>query len=444
MIASALSNNWFKKFIRNTGWMGLAQGARILDVLVRSIIIARVLTLDGFAAYAVALAFVGLVTELANLNLGAVLLTFGARYQEDKDENRLKALLKLGYVATFCVAILATIIISGLLFVSYDVFLQQSGLYLPIVILGIASAINLMDSVNKSILRLLDRFQASCMVDFFVMIFNIGFLIFFLNVFDKTPVNAIYATAICLVVLGIVSTIVAWVILGKVVPNWWSGRFCSLKQDIKPMFKTAIGNSLAASLQRMMRKGDVLLLAALIPGGIVGLYDIGKKLSALVLLARDAVVLAAFPQISKALAAGRKNKLRQLIGKLFIIGVPISIVIVAAMWFLSPFLVTIMYGEKYVLAAPILAILTITSILYLLFFWASAVMLNLDKVKVMVFANLAGLIAMVASGLVLVPLWQGIGMAWAVVIGTSVQFAGIGLITRIALSAPHIKDNTAS
>ncbi len=411
----------------------LAQGARILDVMIRSIIIARALNLNDFGAYAIIMAFTALMTEVIHLNFGSMTLTYGAKYERLETQSKLKALLKTSYIATFFIAVIAVLIISTILNLAYDAFVKAPDLMVPVIILAMASAFNCFDGVNKSILRLLDKFRISCLMDLFAVVLNIAIIITIFTLFENTLTTALYATAVCIVFLNIIGTLVTFYILKTAAPKWWKAPLSALTSDTKPMFKLAISNSVASSVQRIMRKGDVVLLGFLAPTAAVGLYDVGKKLAAMALLGRDAVALAAFPQISRAMAANQKARLKKLILRLFKFGIPLAIIALTTLYFIGPFLISTLYGQKYAQASPILVILTITSFYYLLFFWANALMLNAGRAKAIIFTNVAGLLCMGIAGYFLVPMAQATGMAVSVVIGVSVQFLSIAWVTRRVL-----------
>lgn len=317
----------------------------------------------------------------------------------------------------------------------YDVIVEQPDLFGPMVFLGFASTFNLFDAVNKSILRLIDQFRVSCMVDVAMMFVNILVMFAIMINVAPTSANAIYAAGICLMLLGTASTVITFSTLSKIVAGWWQSPIKLLWRGRGAMARMAIGNSLSSSIQRLMRKGDIVLLAALAPAEAVGLYDIGKKLATLVLMARDAVILAAFPQIARAINDQQFAKLRALILKLMMVGIPVAIVTLISFWTFSDEIISLSYGRKYLAAGPTFIVLTVTSIFFVLFFWANALLLNMRRVKVMLLANFCGLVVMAFSALVLVPQLQMIGMAWATVLGTGVQFGIIGWVSHRILGA---------
>ncbi len=424
--------------------MGLAKGARTLEALVRSIIVARLLPLEGFAAYAVALAFVGFAIELANLNLGAVVMTYGARYLHDSRSTNLKALFKVTYLATIVIAVAAGLIVAVVLGFSYSIFIEYAGLYVPVVVLGFAAAFNLVDQVNKSALRLLDRFKVSCLMDVVVAIISMVFMFVFLQLVPAIPANAIYGASICLVLSGTVSIVMAWREISKKASGWKRANLMQLAGDYRPMLRLAVGNSLAMSARRAMLRGDVLLLAAVASPAAVGIYDIGKKLSRFILLARDALALAVFPQIASAIVAGHYDELRIMLSRLVILGIPFSTFVLLVIWYIGQPLIVFVYGETYADAAPIFWILTISSLLYLLFFWGNSLMLNLRRVRMQMIAHAVGLCVMVAAGMLLAPAWHAAGMAWAVVIGTSAQYLIVSMVARNSLySSDSVESKTS-
>lgn len=414
---------WLSKLAGNTGWMTAAQFAITLDVAFRSIVIARLLSIPEFGVYAVAMAFVGLIVEMTNLNFGAVALTYGVKYDTHKKTALLKALIKFAYIIFFLFMGLACIVIAGSLALSYNSLFKVPDLFGPIMIVGAAAAFNMIDSLNKSILRLFDKFKISCFIDIFAALANMPLVLIILLLLPKTTEHALYATALCILVLSCASTLTTIIILSRILPGWTRETLSTLKPELGGMMKLAIGNSVSSSLIKLTRKADVLLLGALSQSSVVAIYDIGKKMAALIMIVRTPIALAAFPQISRSIAEKKMDRLKGLILKLFKIAIPLSLVGLTILWFVAPFLISLMYGEKYIASAPIFVGLSITSILYTLFFWAQAIILNLNKVIYLVVANLAAFFALIICAYIFVPNYQAMGMVYSAVIATVVSFA---------------------
>jgi O-antigen/teichoic acid export membrane protein len=434
---SSYIKQWFVMLLQNSGWMGLAQVARTVDALIRSVLVARALSVEDFAAYAVALAFTGLVSELLNLNLGSIFMIYGARYREAGRGGNIRALLKAAYLTSVAVVALAGLAVAALLSVAYGVFIERAGLYGPIVILGFATAITLLDTFNKSVLRSLDRFKANCITDVATSIFGIAFMFAILRMVPATPANAIQATSFCLALSGAASTIVTWRVISQVTPGWRRAPLSALARDASSILRMIVGVSMSYVLSRFIRKGDVLLLAAFAPATAVGIFDVGKKLAGFVLLARDVLALAAFPQIAKSIAAGRNEELRSLIKWSLLGGGPIAMLLLVFLWFLAEPVVIFLFGAHYAAAGAIFWILTIVNSCYLLFFWGGPFLASNRRVRALLASAILGLVLMTSAGIVLAPRYEAAGMAVAVLIGGVAQFGFILTVAWLDLSSPE-------
>ena len=426
---------WIKKLLANTGWMGFAQVVRVIENLIRSIVLARFLGLETFGAYATAMAFVSLISEIVNLNLGTIILTFGTRYRMNSETLKLKALIKLSYIASVMVIIASGMFSLFVLWLVHNTIFNVSGLFLIVSLLAFAASFNLIDQTNKGILRLFDKFKLSCVIDVILSFINITFTIGILTLVSSDLHHAIYTSIFGLLAVGTVSSAVVFFVLSKKLPDLWWSPIIVLRKDTSILLKTTFSNSVSLTLQRISRKIDILILAALAPGSSVGLYDVGKKVSAMILLPRDAIALAAFPQISDALSAGKHARVYFLLNRFLLFAVPFVILSALCIWLASEYLINLLFGELFLPASTILTILSITSLLYLVFFWSGAVLLQLSLLREQMLSTLICLIIIVSLAYLLGSWYQGLGVAWSMVIGTFFQFLIVYLTTLRKLSS---------
>ena len=209
------------QLFRNGSWMGLAQVARAIDITIRSIILANFLSLFEYGLYAVALAFAGIVSELANLNFGVAVLTFGPAYQEQGKLEKVKALIRVSYELVL-VTVAASLAISwAALSVQCWLGIYSKELVLPTVVITTTSTLALIDGTNKAHLRHLNKFRMSCIVDLITAPLNVLLLLLLVSVVDPSASSAIYASTCCCLIPAIASTLVAVFVLKREMPSWY-------------------------------------------------------------------------------------------------------------------------------------------------------------------------------------------------------------------------------
>ena len=375
------------------------------------------------------------MAEVFYLNLGTIVLTFGSKYKVNCEKIKLKSLIKLTYILSILNIIVCTGISLLMLWLFQDKIFESQEWFIWISILIFASSFHLIDYNNKGILRLFDCFKLSCILDLIVTIINISLTILILKFVSLDLQSALLSLIIGLILSSLLSTIISVIILSKKLPDLWSTSIIILRNDFSIIFKTMFVNSFSLSLRRLSRKVDVLILASLAPASSVGIYDVGKKLSAMILLLRDAMSLAAFPQVSKAIIKGQYQKMYYLLTRFLLLFIPATLCCLFFIWLLSDILIVIIFGEEFREASYILTILSVTSFTYLAFFWSGPILLQLALLKTQLFSNLISLLIIIGLSYWLGGKYDGIGVAWAMVIGTLFQFMIVFIAIRKKLKS---------
>ena len=252
----------------------------------------------------------------------------------------------------------------------------------------------------------------------------------YLRAAEPNPINALTAVAVCTAFSVSVSSVIALVVSWGAVGNWLRARLRLLKEDFRSMFRMMLGNAISGSMQRAMRRGDLLLLATIGSPTMVAIYDIAKKVVSLMDLPRVALALAVWPQVSADIAAGRHGLLRRLLVKLAGYGVVLAPIACGVVWMLAEPVVAMTFGQKYISAAPVLIILVIASVVQMLFFWGNALLLSGHRVRIQVLSTSVGLVFVLVLGWPMIQMWGAAGMAWAVVLATVAQNVIVAITAR--------------
>lgn len=412
---------WLGRLGVNSLWMALAQASRAVETIVRTILIARALSVTDFAAFAVVMAFVSFAVELLNLNVGAVVVNYGAKYRETGDVLRLQALIKTGYVLTFVISILAALFCAGALTLSYDVFLEKENLLQAAILLSCASALNLFEMVNKPVLRLLNHFKTSCVMDLILVSINLVILWVILSIPETiTTQTALIAVAITTTIVTVSTTLVAVIISIKAAGNWWKAPLATLRDNRREIGTMMVGNSLSNSLQRLARRGDVLLLAALSTPTNVAIYDLAKKTAGALEIPRGALALAVGPQIAADVAARRLTKLRSMLSALLKAGPLLLLVAFAVLSFIAEPLVVLLYGAQYSDAAFPFVVLACAGLVLTCVFWSNSGLLATGQLRVQFYTALTSAVIVV-----------GVGALVCLAFGTAAALSGVVLCAAL-------------
>lgn len=147
-----------------------------------------------------------------------------------------------------------------------------------------------------------------------------------------------------------------------------------------------------------------------------GIYASASRFVEAGILLPAAVSLALFP-ISSRLLAYNKEKMKvvylRAVAFLFLSSLPVFLI----MFFGAPFIIPLIYGERYFEAVPIFSLMGVLMIFYFVNSLAGNVIQNSKKVRAFLPFALLNLLVTVIAGLFLIPEFGAIGGVWAAILG---------------------------
>lgn len=427
-------------FFRNSAWLFGDQTVRAVLVFVRSIVLARGLGPELFGGYTVAIALVATVQEFFNLNTGSALIKYGAEFREADRPRHLAALVKGAYLFTGLLVLISVAAVAGVVFLGYDVFLEVPDLEIAIIVLALTTGLSLFDHLGKGLLRLFDCFRLNALVNMGASVFELAALAGVVIAFPGRVDLVIFALAGARGLTAIVVTIaVAYELRGRV-ENVLKPGWGEIRDVMHETWRFVVGTSGSNTIRRLIRRGDILLLGALIGPAQVGFYAIAKKLATTVLVAVDPMAYSIYPQLATMVARERYKDLKQMLQNVMqLISAPIAVGIGLLLLFGKPF-IGLVYGEEYRGAHVILVWIVAALSVEAIFFWTVSLLNSLDLVavrfKVYTLAAIAGFV----MAYVLVPVLGAAGMAISLLVVnlfTHLSFAWVNLRRMAELSVAH-------
>ena len=262
--------------------------------------------------------------------------------------------------ASLLINVVFSILVMGLLFSGGHIFSEwlNSPELFPLFRLGIITIIVLIPFNHLEIL-LQAHFKFKAIFYGYLCrqgIFMISVILFML--FDKP-----FLTLSNLVKLQIISQLLGAIILAYFTRGYFYRKFETDKQTIGRMFhfgKYIFGTNVFSSFGR---SADQFVTAGLISANVVAYYNIVSRINNMMDVPSIAIADVLFPKNVEAMATSGADKVRyyfeRMVGTIVSILAPLSILI-----FLIPrFFITILAGNKYFAAVPILQIVILFSIL---------------------------------------------------------------------------------
>ncbi len=429
-VNTRLRNANFQELFSNSTWMTGARLIRAASMVVQSIVIARSLGLDRYAAFAVIVAFVAPIQELCNPNLGATIIRYGTRHLELKDRKDLLALVQLSYLVAFTVVLIVVGVVGCVLFsLSYDLFFEVPGLETCLLVYAAASSLSIVDGNSYALLRLFRRFRVNAIAESFLAIMGLA-VVSIICCQDSATLPMVVLTVSATIAVNsiLVNIITLWELRGSLA-GIGSIHWGRIRTQLRTTFRFTFGNSLAQTFERATRRCDVLLLASISPGPAVAIYDVARKIASLILLVRDPISLAVFPQVSQMIERKQTRSLRHLLWDTYrVLALPTIGFLVLIFCFGNQ--IAGCWGKAFVQPGWSVQWLALRALMFVIFFWNMSLLLSLGKVRVQLLISVSTTVLGFAIAFPLTTRFGADGMAFSMLLATTIAqiaYAWIGL-----------------
>lgn len=397
----SLSNFWnllvLNKAIAFASWSAVDHIFRMAVALVVSVAVARHLGPAQFGLYNLVLSIVAIASCLIPLAADAIVAReLIARPHDQAEILGAQAVLR---------ALGATIAIMAAL---TAIFWQRpdSGLLLVVV----ASASLLFQPLESINVWLNSRLKVGAIIAARLPPFLAMSALRILLVYVGAPLIAFFATVSIeagLVAFGLVlvyhkagERIAAWRVKGK---------------EMLALFTSGWPLILAGVSSLLYLRVDVVMLGAMVGDYEVGIYGAATRLSEAWYFLPTILVASAQPAILRLRNEDYAQYLKSL-RFLYSVLVWLSLSISCVTWFIATPLVTLLFGEQYAAAGPVLLVHVWAGVAVFLGAASSQFLIAEDLARIAMFRAMLGLAVNVALNLVAIPRWGALGAAVATVI----------------------------
>lgn len=406
----------FRKYLKNTGWMFLAQMGNLISLAV-NILLARYLGPTNFGILSYIFAFVGLFAFLSNLGISGILVRDLVKYPEKRDELLGTAfwLLTSGGILAFCLVIISSFIFESTPIIRTMIILYSTiFLWSPIGVISyyfqatvqgkkIAFA-QILNTIIVSIVKII-LIIASKGIIWLTLIFTLDFII------------------------GGIINIYIYTASGLKIRLW---KFnLSLAKDF---IYSSWFLMLSAIAGYLLLRIDQVMVKFYLGSTEVGLYAVAVRLSEIWYFIPGIICASLFPAIinakktNKEMYLGRLRKLYVLMGGIaFLIAIPVTA--------LAPWIIKILFGIQYIASVPVLQIYVwsgiglFVSTAIIQYFTAE------NYLKTIFYYNLLAVIMNIILNIILIPKIGLTGAAWSTLVSYSIG----PIIVLVADRFPVIK-----
>lgn len=389
-----------------------------LAAYVFRLMLARRLSIEDYGLFFVLLSFIGLLGLFKDFGLSYALVKFIPELEVTKSWDRIKSLI----LSSALIQLVSAGIITAVLVVAAPVLMKNvfhSDKVFMLVLFAFIFFISFPQGIVGICFQGFQRMFLYSSQDFLRNVF----LILLTLLFFGWGIG-MAAPAYAYIVMYALSFAIFFIIFSiKVFPQFWkakaefvSGNFSQLLLFGLPAMITIFGNNI-------LQYTDSLMLTYLTNLTNVGLYQVAQPIATLAFYFSAATATAATPLASELMARRKYKELRKgvelLHTYLFVVVVPIA----AALMSFPEIFIRLLFGEKFLAAAPALQILAVGAVFGTIGYINLNLLFGLGKPKLSGKITFACVIANVALNFLLIPYYGLIGAAAATTVSYLLMLA---------------------
>jgi PST family polysaccharide transporter len=384
-----------KKALNNVNWLLLEKMISMPVTLLISFIIARYLGPEAFGEYNYILAIVALVTPLSVMGLSG-LVSRELINNPDKEQAVMGASI---------VGRLLGVLMSAIILIIAAFSLEVTNHYW-IIIIAVAQTLSFCSVIDFWLqAKLHAKMSVAVRVTVLITV-SIGKLVIVWKDLGLSLLVYLYAFEFMLQAIGY---LIVYVYKGGSVRLAYSKTYL---YELLSQSKWLILSGVAAVIYL---KIDIVMLKHLVNESEVGIYSVASRISETWYFIPTIIVTSFFPSLLEARKKGRDLYVRRM-QKLNDILLLLSTVIVIIILVLAEFLITLLYGQEYSAATPILQIHIFAGIFIFMRALLSKWLIIEHLLKYSLVTQASGAILNVLLNFLLIPAYHGVGAAFATLI----------------------------
>ncbi len=397
---------------------------------IKTIAITRILGVELFGAYALAIAFIITTQEFFRLNISMGLIRFGALFHKEERKDKIVSAIKFSLFLSCCSAIISIVVLAVISSIWYDTFIKQPNLLPYIIGFAFANSLGFIDAIAKAALKLFFKFKLNSIIQMLMDTTELVIVISTLFVFGA-DLKAFFIAAICARILNsIVCNAFAYQELKRDLKPFLASPAQNIRNHYKEFIRYIFGNSLSSSLKVFMNQGDLLLLGQLSTVYEAGLYSTAKKLAYAVLTLTDPLASSIFPQFSHLIAGKDTSKIKLMIKKITLwMLLPCLLIFFVCLLF-DQEIIALLFGATYTEARTAFLILLVCSLQGVLSFWALPLIQSLGLIRKRFLVYITAIVIGGITAWLCIPLWGAAGAAIGLLSANlyiSVKFVSAGV-----------------
>jgi len=405
-----------KLLLKNSFWVYFSNLFRVISIFIKALIITQFLGPEQYGEYLSIFAFIVTIQAFFNLNFGTIFIKFGTQFVVEKQEIKLISLFKLGIILALISWFISILVILVLTLFSISIIKIDTHLSISVLYVSFCFGIVYIDYLTESFLRVLNKFKFLATNSIICSSIDLIAILTFLHLFKPDLSTFIAATATVKLLIGVFYNGLNFIKIKKEFLFSFSQPIKTISNQYKEIRNFTSSNYGGRLLKNLIEQSDVLILGYFSTQTEVGIYGVGKRIGYAILSFIDPLVNAIFPQLNKLIANKEYSTLVQMIRQFSKLSVIPILFIASTSFFFKEELVTLLFGNQYIEAAPVFFITLIAALIASFTFWNIPLLISLNELNYRFKINLVILMITLSLSYFLVPFYGALGTAVTILV----------------------------
>jgi O-antigen/teichoic acid export membrane protein len=389
------------KVVRNSVSLFSSNSLSLVLSVLQGILAARLLGPAGYGLVGIVMGFASTVNGLLSFRMSELVVRYGGEYLEQKEHDKLAALVKAACLTEAAVSALAFLVVmlSAGLAARYIAKTPEASTLFMVYALGLLANFNLESA--RGILQITDRINLEGLINL-VQSFFVTLVIaaaFYLHLGLEVVLGAYLFGK---VILGLGMFFTAQVHLYRSIRRrWWRASVRSLP-GLLEMVKFAVSSNLSATAILVFRESEILWVGFFLSSEAAGYYKAAYAIITLLSVPANPLILTVYPEINRLIVQKAWPRLRDFLRKVTAISFGINLLLAIGLVAFGRWVLWI-YGEQYVAAYPALMALLVGFAFNYTLFWNRPLLLSFGLPQFPLKATVAAGLIKLALSFLLVP-----------------------------------------
>lgn len=393
--------------IRGVSWVGLLRGSTRTIVLVRTAILARVLTPSQFGVYGIASLVLALLEVFTETGVNVILV-------------QAKGDIGKHISSAWIISIVRGVVIAVIIFLSAPLIAHFFSSKDSLAILQLISIIPLLRGfINPSVVKLQKELQFKREFLYLLFIFIVDASVSIgIALQSKEAISLVYG-----LMAGAIAEVVLSFVIVKPLPNFSFSTYY-----LKIILRRGRWITASNAFNYLFHNLDNIVVGKLLGTSSLGIYQMAYKISMLPITeVADVISRVTFPVYIKI--AGDSRRLRKAFLKTMILTSLIVIPFTFLVFYFSREVVILLLGEDWLSAVPVLKVLAVFGGIRAISGSTSALFLAVEKQEYVMVVTLVSVMGLTISIIPLVTYYGVIGAGIAALLGAMSALPFMGYFT---------------